>query len=163
MTLIPDHGAVLTWFRLFIPLLNFDLSVVGKHRKVAGYSSNQTENFGLQSEFQFEGLLHFTFNRSTFIQVQRWKAIEGCRWSLSGWNSPCVGETRPEWVKLTLRESGWVRESGGPLLSADWIWGHSQTVMDHPWTQMWKWTLCVLLCGMSVGQGSATLWVFLHF
>ncbi|XP_032446248.1 alpha-2-macroglobulin-like protein 1 [Xiphophorus hellerii] len=29
--------------------------------------------------------------------------------------------------------------------------------MDHPWTQMWKWTLCVLLCGMSVGRGSATL------
>ncbi|XP_043974431.1 alpha-2-macroglobulin-like [Gambusia affinis] len=28
--------------------------------------------------------------------------------------------------------------------------------MDHPWTQMWKWTLCVLLCGTSVGRGSAT-------
>uniref|UniRef100_A0A3B3TZJ1 Alpha-2-macroglobulin-like n=1 Tax=Poecilia latipinna TaxID=48699 RepID=A0A3B3TZJ1_9TELE len=28
--------------------------------------------------------------------------------------------------------------------------------MDHPWTQMWKWTLCILLYGMSVGRGSAT-------
>ncbi|XP_007575635.1 alpha-2-macroglobulin-like [Poecilia formosa] len=28
--------------------------------------------------------------------------------------------------------------------------------MDHPWTQMWKWTLCILLYGTSVGRGSAT-------